>query len=175
MGPDGYAIERNTRYTDHEGGNEEMLDNLLNKKTKLNGWQLRKILETNATYDFLCLEAVPKTWTMCASCCLFVGFTVCRYDEAVASIEAVQYTSTEYAIVSGVQKGTIISRNPDEVAFRQVLGQPNFDEPEDYIIMTNFDFFWDDIRELFDPTGGKTGEHMTCLAPQSCNRASMTR
>ncbi len=26
-----------------------MLDNLLNKKRVLNGWQLRKILETNAT------------------------------------------------------------------------------------------------------------------------------
>ena len=28
MGPDGFAIERNTRYTDHSGGNSEMLKNL---------------------------------------------------------------------------------------------------------------------------------------------------
>ena len=34
------------------------------------------------------------------------------------------------------------------------MGQKNFDEPEDYIIITNFDFFWHDIREKFDPTGG---------------------
>ncbi len=41
---------RARRYTDHVGGNEEMLDNLLVRKRLLNGWQLRTILENNATY-----------------------------------------------------------------------------------------------------------------------------
>lgn len=136
MGEDGYSIERNTRYTNHVGGNELMLDNLLNKKTTLNGWQLRKVLETTATYE-----------------------------EAVQSLSTVPYTSTEYTIISGVQKGTILSRDPDDVAYQQVLGQPNFNEPEDYIIMTNFDFFFDDIRETFDDTSGHTGTQ--CLMSRS--------
>ena len=123
-GKNGYAVERNTRYTDHWGGNKEMIDNLEKGRT-LNGWQLRKILESTD-----------------------------NFDEAIDKISKVPYVSTEYAIVSGVQKGQIISRNPDGVAYRQVLGQKNFDEPEDYIIITNFDFFWHDIREKFDPTGG---------------------
>ena len=123
-GKDGYAIERNTRYTDHWGGNKEMIDNLESGR-KLNGWQLRKILETTDTFD-----------------------------DAIQKISTIPYASTEYAIVSGVQKGQIISRNPDNVAYRQVLGQKNFDEPDDYIIITNFDFFYHDIREQFDPTAG---------------------
>ena len=49
MGPDGYALERNTRFSSHEGGNAEMLDNLLFKKRELNGWQLRKIVESEST------------------------------------------------------------------------------------------------------------------------------
>lgn len=108
LGKDGYAIERNTRYTDHWGGNKEMIDNLENGRM-LNGWQLRKILENVDTFD-----------------------------DAVQQISAVPYASTEYAIVSGVKKGQIISRNPNNVAYRQVLGENNFDEPIDYIIVTNF-------------------------------------
>ena len=49
MGADGWAIERNTRYPDHVDGNEEMLKNLLDGRI-LNGWSLRKILETQPTY-----------------------------------------------------------------------------------------------------------------------------
>merc|ERR1711907_289221 len=51
IGNDGYAIERNTRYTSiGEKGNNEMIHNLLSGKD-LNGWQLRKILETQTTYQ----------------------------------------------------------------------------------------------------------------------------
>jgi hypothetical protein len=144
MGSDGFAIERNTRYTDHEGGNEEMLDNLLKDKRELNGWQLRKILENNETFD-----------------------------DAIASIKSVDYTSTEYTIVSGVQKGQIISRNPDNVAFVQELGKHNVDEPDEYIIMTNFDFFFDDIREVFDPTAGKAGHPTRRETAQTILNASI--
>lgn len=128
-GKNGFAIERNTRYTNHVGGNEDMLKHLLGGRP-LNGWTLRKIAENAADYE-----------------------------AAVQSISTSPYVSTEYAIVSGVKKGTIISRNPDSVAHTQVLGRPegNFEEPADYIIMTNFDFFWHDVREYFDPTGTKPG------------------
>ena len=124
QGSDGFAIERNTRYTDHWGGNAEMLHNVESGR-ELNGWQLRKVFEEESTYG-----------------------------AAVSRIKSMPYASTEYAIVSGVKKGTIISRNPDNVAFEQVLGQKNPDERDDYIIITNFDFFFHDVREKFDPTGG---------------------
>ena len=93
----------------------------------LTGWTLRKALET-----------------------------IDNYDDAVTHIQAAPFVATEYSIISGVQKGMIISRNPDNVAYVQTLGQPsgNYDEREDYIIITNFDYFWHDIREWFDPTGG---------------------
>lgn len=126
-GSNGYAIERNTRYTDHVGGNKEMLEHLLSGRD-LNGWTLRKICETAETYE-----------------------------DAVQAITQTPYVSTEYAIVSGVKKGCILSKNPDSVAHVQTLGGANFEEPDDYIIMTNFDFFWKDVREYFDPTGTKPG------------------
>ena len=101
-----------------------MINNLESGRT-LNGWTLRKILETEATYD-----------------------------NAVGAISKALYASTEYAIVSGVRKGTILSKNPEGVAYTQTLGQRNFNEPKEYIIITNFDFFFHDIREWFDPTAG---------------------
>ena len=67
MGPDGYAIERNTRYPDHKDGNDQMFSNLVGGK-ELNGWQLRKIMEEHADYD-----------------------------SATAAIAAAPYVSTEYA------------------------------------------------------------------------------
>ena len=124
-GADGYAFERNTRFPDHAGGNAQMLRNLLSGRP-LNGWSVRKVLED-----------------------------VASYDDAVANISAVPFISTEYSILSGVRKGTIISRNPDGVAYVQTLGRHNFDERDDYVIITNFDFFWRDFREYLDPTGGR--------------------
>ena len=122
-GDDGFAIERNTRYTDHWGGNAEMLHNIESGR-ELNGWQLRKVLEDET-----------------------------NFDAALARITSMPYASTEYTIMSGVRKGTIVSRNPDNVAFVQTLGQHNPFERDDYIIITNFDFFFHDVREKFDPTG----------------------
>lgn len=122
-GPNGFAIERNTRYTTHHGGNAEMLKNLLGGRP-LNGWMLRKVLEEQPDYD-----------------------------AAVKQIRSMEYVSTEYTIVSGVKKGTIISRNPDDVAYTQALGQENMEMREDYIMITNFDFYFHDVREWFDPTG----------------------
>lgn len=135
-GPDGFVIERNTRYTDHAGGNKEMLRNLLSGR-QLNGWTVRKTLESCA--DYAC---------------------------AVKMLSTQPYASTEYAIVSGVKKGTILCRSPDSVAHTLVLPPPPPPPPpsataplaatrSSYIIITNFDFFWNDAREWFDPTGGR--------------------
>merc|ERR1711871_1934470 len=143
MGKNGFAIERNTRYTDHWGGNSEMLK-AVTSGAELNGWQLRKVLED-----------------------------IDNYDDAIKRIKAMPYASTEYTIVSGVQRGTTISRNPTNVAYEQVLGQHNFDERDDYIIITNFDFFWNDIREWFDPTGhGGFGKPSRRVAAQTMLNAT---
>lgn len=148
LGPNGFAIERNTRYPDHKKGNDEMLKNLISGRD-LNGWTMRKALEEQPDYE-----------------------------SAVAALSTTPFVSTEYQIISGVKKGTILAREPEGVAHAQVLGQPNFEERDDYIIITNFDFFWraapaasserahlptrvspvagrHDMREFLDPTGGK--------------------
>lgn len=140
QGPNGYTIERNTRYPDHEGGNEEMFKNLLEERRPFNGWTLRKILEN-----------------------------VADYEDAVSAVASAPYISTEYAIMSGVKKGVIMSKDPDRVAYTQTLGQHNFDERNDYIIMTNFDFFFHDFREYFDPTGGQIGHPRRIAAQKLLN------
>jgi len=55
-----------------------MLENLMNKKRPLNGWVLRKIL-----------ESVPD------------------YDTATKRIQDAKFVSTEYSFVSGVRKVSI--------------------------------------------------------------------
>lgn len=139
MGADGFAVERNTRYPSHPGGNNEMFTNLYSGRI-LNGWTLRKILENEDTFD-----------------------------AAIDAIATTHFCSTEYAIVSGVKKGVILSKDPESVAHRQTLGQVNFDEPEEYIIMTNFDFFFHDFREYFDPTNHMIGHPRRIFAQKLLN------
>jgi len=142
-GKNGYALEVNTRFTDHWGGNKEMLENLKSGRT-LSGWTLRKILESKPDYE-----------------------------SAVSAMSTIPFVAQEYLIVSGVKKGVILARNPDSVAHTQVLGKPNFDERNDYIIMTNFDFYFHDIREWFDPTaGGGFGKPSRRKAAQKVLNAS---
>ena len=124
LGIDGYAIERNTRFVSEEGGGREVFSHIFSGRP-LNGWTLRQIMTRERTYD-----------------------------EAVAAIAAAPFVSTEYSIVSGVRKGTVLARSPDSLAHTQTLGQPNFEERSDYIIMTNFDFYWHDKREYLDPSAG---------------------
>jgi hypothetical protein len=141
-GPNGYAIERNTRYADHVGGFDETMKNVLSGRA-LNGWTLRKIMEKHADYE-----------------------------GATAAIAQAKYASPEYAIVSGVRKGLIYARNPEYVAHTQTLGQHNFEERDDYIIITNWDFFWHDLREYFDPTGGQIGPNTRRVVAQRRLNAS---
>ena len=44
MGKDGYAVERNTRFSDHVGGNVEVIKYLFEDRRTLNGWQIRNVL-----------------------------------------------------------------------------------------------------------------------------------
>lgn len=120
-GPDGYAIEMNTRFPDHWGGNSEMIKNIFTNKIPLSGWTKRKILED-----------------------------MDNYDDAVEALSTTPYCSTEFNIVSGVKKGTILGRGADGLAYQMPLSESD----KKYIIMTNFDYNWGDIREIFDPTGG---------------------
>merc|ERR1712070_838865 len=111
---------------------------------QLNGWTLRKVLEEET-----------------------------EFEKAIERLSTEPYCSTEYTIVSGVKKGKILSRDPDSVAYVQTLGEKNFDERDDYIIITNFDFFFHDIREKFDPTGhGGMGKPTRRAAAQAILNAS---
>ena len=117
---DGFAIERNTRFIEHFGGAEETLGQL-EGGVDLNGWTLRKVFEEET-----------------------------EFDSAVSRIASTPFASTEYSIVSGVQKGVVLSKSCQGTAHTMTLGPG----PSDYIIMTNFDYYWNDIREFFDPTAG---------------------
>jgi len=123
LGTNGFTFETNTRYLDHVGGNKQLLKNLFSEKRPLNGWTNRKILEMAADYE-----------------------------AAVADYSTAKYITTQYVIMAGAKKGTILARDPDGVAHRMVLGQENYDCRDDYIIVTNFDYYWHDIREWFDYT-----------------------
>jgi hypothetical protein len=59
------------------------------------------------------------------------------------------------------------------VAHVQTLGQPNFNERDDYIIITNFDFFFHDVREYFDPTGGQVGYPRRVAAQKYLNSSEI--
>lgn len=72
-----------------------------------------------------------------------------NYEEAVDAFSTTPYVASEYNIIAGVKKGIIIGRNPDGPAYTIPLNKSK------YIIMTNFDYVYHDIREWFDPTGGK--------------------
>lgn len=131
-GSNGYTFEVNTRFYGHGGGNREMLRNVFEEKRVTSGWVKRKILEN--TTDF---------------------------EDAVAAMSTSKYAATEYNIISGVKKGTILARDPDGLVYSIDL------TPSDrYIIMTNFDYIYHDIKEWFDPTGVKGIGHSRRLGAE---------
>eukprot|EP00932_Pfiesteria_piscicida_P007347 SRR837773.17404.p1 GENE.SRR837773.17404~~SRR837773.17404.p1 ORF type:complete len:258 (-),score=84.08 SRR837773.17404:74-847(-) len=125
-GANGFSYETNTRYMDKQAGLETFWKNLFDAKRPLNGWSIRKALETTT-----------------------------NYEDFVKFMSTVPLIAPMYNIISGVKKGTILARDPDSVAHVMTLGQTNYECRDDYIIVTNFDYFFHDIREWFDPTGGK--------------------
>jgi len=142
-GPNGFSLELNTRFLDHLGGNRQFLKNLLEEKRTFSGWTRRKLLED-----------APD------------------YETAVHGMATTPYISTEFNVIGGVRKGTILARNPDGLAYQLTLGQRNEQCRDDYVIITNFDFVYHDVREWFDPTGGKGIGHPRRLAAQRVLNAS---
>jgi len=98
--------------------------------------------------------------------------TIDNYEDAVEALSTTPYGAPEYNIVSGVKKGTIIARNPEGPAYTLPLSESG----KKYIIMTNFDYNWGDVREIFDPTGGKGIFHPRRKAAEALldNAESMT-
>lgn len=125
-GPNGFSMETNTRFANEKTKFfTQTMHNLFTEKRTLNGWAFRKVLETASDYE-----------------------------SAVEALSTAPIVATYYNIVGGARKGTILARSPDDVEYKMTLGQPNYENRDDYIIMTNFDYFWGDVREWFDPTGG---------------------
>jgi len=91
-----------------------------------------------------------------------------NYEDAVEAFSHTPYVATEYNIIAGVKKGVIIGRNPDGPAYTIPL------EDKKYIIMTNFDYVYHDIREWFDPTGGKGLLHPRRQAAEKILKAADT-
>mmetsp|Transcript_10355 Transcript_10355/g.19603 ORF Transcript_10355/g.19603 Transcript_10355/m.19603 type:complete len:401 (-) Transcript_10355:68-1270(-) len=147
MGSNGFSYETNTRFFDHEGELKQFFQHLFKEKRALNGWTVRKMLETAQDYE-----------------------------DAVSTFSTTPMVAAMYGVLSGVKKGTIVSRSADGVAHQMVLGQKggNFECRDDYIIMTNFDYYWRDVREWFDPTGslGKGFGKPRRLAAQQVLNAS---
>lgn len=71
-----------------------------------------------------------------------------NFEDAVKAFSTKPYVSTEFNIISGNQKGVILARNPDDLYHTLTLG-PN---KNDYIIITNFDYWDHDFKEWLDPT-----------------------
>jgi len=104
-GTNGFSVETNTRYLDHKGGNGEWEHNLLVEKRPFNSWVVRKIMEEQPDYE-----------------------------SAVKAAKEEKLCTTQYLVLSGVKKGTIIARNADNMAYQMTLGQPNYYCRDDYII-----------------------------------------
>jgi len=141
-GPNGFAYETNTRFPDVFGENKEIIHNLVVEKRLLNGWIARKTMET-----------APD------------------FEAAVLALSTTPYVAPMYNVLSGVRKGVILARDPDGLAFQLTLGKVNPQCRSDYILITNFDFWWGDIREWFDPTSSIIG-HPRRLEAQKVLNAS---
>jgi len=91
-----------------------------------------------------------------------------NYEDAVQAFSTTPYAASEYNIIAGVKKGVILARDPDGVAFQLPLNESK----TDYVIMTNFDYPWHDVKELFDPTSVKgIGHSRRKLAQKVLNAA----
>mmetsp|Transcript_42535 Transcript_42535/g.76408 ORF Transcript_42535/g.76408 Transcript_42535/m.76408 type:complete len:468 (+) Transcript_42535:33-1436(+) len=71
-----------------------------------------------------------------------------NFEDAVEALSTKPFASTEFVIMSGTQKGVILARDPDDLYHKETLGP----HKNDYILITNFDFWDHDKKEWFDPT-----------------------
>jgi len=72
-----------------------------------------------------------------------------NYEDAVKAFSTIPYPDPEYNIISGVKKGTILARDPDGLAYQLDLDQHR------YILMTNFDYLYNDEMEFYVSPGDK--------------------
>jgi hypothetical protein len=91
-----------------------------------------------------------------------------NFEEAVKAFSTSPYASTEYNVISGNQKGVILARNPDDVYHTLTLG-PN---KNDYIVITNFDYWDHDIKEYFDYTSTHFGHSRRIGAEKILNASA---
>ena len=71
-----------------------------------------------------------------------------NYEGAVEAFSTTPYVASECNIVAGVKKGVILARNPGGLAY----SLPRNKSDKKYVLMTNFDHPWHDIKENFDPS-----------------------
>jgi hypothetical protein len=141
-GANGFTFETNTRYFSKDE-EKTMLKNLLDEKRPFNNWSVRKAAEECEDYECF-----------------------------IEKVSAAKYIAPMYNIISGVKKGVILARGTDNVTHQLTLGQSNFECRDDYIIVTNFDFWDHDIKEWFDPTSEKGLGHPRRIAAQKLLNAS---
>lgn len=118
-GKNGYTFEINTRFPPKEWGVERLMKLLFDEKRPVSGWIRRQVLQN-----------------------------IDNFEDAVQAFSTEPYAATEYNIISGVQKGVILARNPDDLYHKLILG-PN---KNDHILITNFDYWDHDFRAHLDPT-----------------------
>jgi hypothetical protein len=135
-GANGFTFETNTRYFS-KNEEKDMLKNLLKEKRPFNNWSVRKAAEECEDYECF-----------------------------IQKVSVAKYVAPMYNIISGVKKGAILARGTDGVTHQLTLGQPNYGCRDDYIIVTNFDFWDHDIKEWFDPTSEKGLFHPRRIAAQ---------
>jgi hypothetical protein len=95
--------------------------------------------------------------------------SVDNFEEAVEAMSTRTYAATEYNIMSGVKKGIILARDPDGLVYSIPLRGD-----DRYIIMTNFDYIYHDIKEWFDPTGVKGIGHSRRIGAEKILNSSAT-
>jgi len=84
---------------------------------------------------------------------LFEDPGLTSFDAFRENLETMNITATAFFVISGVKKGVIIAREAASVAHEiEISGKEN-----DYIVITNFDYWNDDIRAFFDPSCQKPG------------------
>lgn len=137
-GSNGYSVEINTRFPPKSSNIGSLMKHVFEEKRELSGWVRRQVLQSTDSYE-----------------------------DAVKAFSTRPYASTEYDVISGNQKGTVLARDPDSVYHTLTLGPSR----NDYIIITNFDYWDHDFKEWFDPTALHFGHSRRVGAERLLNRS----
>jgi hypothetical protein len=122
FGHRGYSFQLNTRYLNSKEESELLVKNVYKERRVPTGWTIRKVMEDTE-----------------------------NYNDAVAAFSTARLPNPEYMVISGVRAGTIIARDPDEVAYRVDLGKHR------YLVLANSDYTKDDDNDEFVMTSPQKG------------------